>query len=179
MRNVVMFNLITLDGFFECPNADISWHNVDEEFNTYAITQWNACSGLIFSQKTYQLMASYWPTPDGIRDDPVVAGKMNALPKFVFSRTLSQVDWNNTQLIKEDAPDSIRKLKQQARQDLAEDNLLILGSADLSASLARAGLIDEYRLIINPLVLGQGTPLFKASGEPLRLNLVSTLPFKN
>lgn len=92
MRKLLVFNLVTLDGYFEGPNRDISWHNVDAEFNEYAIDMLNSVDTLIFGRVTYELMAGYWPTPDAIKNDPIVAGKMNALSKIVFSRTLNKVE---------------------------------------------------------------------------------------
>ena len=100
MRKLFVFNLVTLDGYFEGPNREIDWHNVDAEFNEYAIDMLNSVDALIFGRVTYELMASYWPTPDVIKNDPIVAEKMNTLPKIVFSRTLEKVEWNNTRLVK-------------------------------------------------------------------------------
>jgi dihydrofolate reductase len=173
MRKIIMFNLITLDGFFAGPNGDIDWHNVDEEFNDFAIAQLNAADGLIFGRVTYQLMESYWPTPAALNDDPIVAAKMNALPKFVFSRTLDRVGWNNTKLIKGNVAQEIPKLKEQAGKDL-----FLFGSADLASSLTPLGLIDEYRIMVAPVVLGSGKPLFKDVKDRLHLKLVNTRPFR-
>lgn len=173
-RKLFMFNLMTLDGYFEGLNHDISWHNVDEEFNEFAIDQLDEIGILLFGRVTYQLMASYWPTENGIKDDPVVAGKMNSLPKIVFSRTLKKADWNNTELIRDDVEDKISSLKRESGKEIA-----ILGSANLAASLIRAGLIDEYRIMVNPVILGSGVPLFKSLDENLRLKLVKTKTFKS
>ena len=93
MRKVILFNMVSLDGFFEAPKRDINWHNVDDEFNEFAIEQMNTVDTLIFGRVTYEFMVSYWPTSEAITNDPIVAEKMNSLPKIVFSKTLSQVDW--------------------------------------------------------------------------------------
>ncbi len=170
MRKVFLFNMMTLDGFFEGPNHDINWHNVDEEFNDFAIAQLNEIGTLLFGRVTYQLMASYWPTQSAIESDPVVAEKMNSIPKIVFSRTLENVEWNS-RLVKENAPEEITQLKQQPGKDIA-----IFGSADLAASLIPVGVIDEFRIMLNPVVLGSGTPLFK---NRLHLNLLKTKTFHN
>ena len=90
MRKLFSFNMVTLDGYFEGPNHEIDWHNVDGEFNEFAIEQTGAVDMLLFGRVTYQLMASYWPTPDAIKNDPIVADLMNRLPKIVFSRTLEK-----------------------------------------------------------------------------------------
>lgn len=164
MRKVIMFNMITLDGFFEGPNGEIDWHNVDDEFNEFSIQQTGSASGLIFGRKTYELMESYWPTSEAANDEPRVTEIMNRIPKFVFSRTLDRVDWNNSILVKGDAPAEVEKLKREPGGDL-----FIFGSADLSADLFQHGLIDEIRIIVNPVVLGAGRNLFE--GLPGRLNL--------
>jgi dihydrofolate reductase len=174
MRKIILFNMITLDGFFEGPNRDIGWHNVDEEFNEFAIDQLNSADGLIFGRVTYQLMAGYWPTELATTDDPIVAGLMNRIPKIVFSRTLEKVEWNNTRLVKEDVAGEISKLKQQTGKDL-----YIFGSADLASTFTELGLIDEYRIIVNPVVLGSGTPLFKDLNHKLNLKLLKTKTFKS
>ena len=174
MRKVILFNLVTLDGFFEGPNGEIDWHNVDEEFNEFAVHQVNTADGLIFGRVTYELMASYWPTPAAQADDPIVAEKMNTMPKIVFSRTLNTVEWNNTRLVKGDAAEEISKIKQQPGKDL-----LIFGSADLASNLTNLGLIDEYRIMVNPVVLGKGNPLFKDIKEKLNLRLLRTKTFSN
>jgi dihydrofolate reductase len=172
MRKMYAFNMMTVDGFFEGPNKEIDWHNVDGEFNEFAIDQLNATGILLFGRVTYELMASYWPTPDAVGDDPVVAGLMNAIPKIVFSKTLAKVEWNNTRLVKENAADEIRSLKQQPGNDIA-----IFGSANLIASLADSMVIDEYRIIINPIVLRQGHPLFRGTRDKIKLTLLKARPF--
>jgi dihydrofolate reductase len=171
-RKLIVFIMVTLDGFFEGPNQDISWHNVDQEFNEFAIEQLQTIGGILFGRVTYQGMASYWPTDAALSDDPVVAGQMNSLPKIVFSNTLDRADWNNTTLIKGDIAQEVAKLKQQPGKDL-----FIFGSGNLAANLTRLGLIDEYRLIINPVALGQGTPMFQGIAEKLQLKLLKTRVF--
>jgi dihydrofolate reductase len=174
MRKVIMFNLITLDGYFSGPNGDISWHQVDDEFNEYSIQQLHSCGGLIFGRVTYQLMASYWPTKQAKENDPMVAELMNSLPKYVFSNTLNTLDWNHAQLMQGEARNEVKSLKQQPGKDL-----YIFGSATLSATFIKNELIDEYRLMVNPIVLGSGISLFKNHGEMLKMKLISTKSFKN
>jgi dihydrofolate reductase len=175
MRKVIMFNLITVDGYFEGPNKwDISWHQVDSEFNEFSIEQLNKAGGLIFGRVTYQGMASYWPTPTALQNDPVVAGKMNSIPKYVFSKTLDKVDWNNSQLIKGDAVREMTRIKNEPGKDL-----LLFGSADLARTFTRNNLIDEYRLMVNPVVLGKGDPLFTENGSMLKFKLLDTKIFSN
>ncbi|MEN6408760.1 MAG: dihydrofolate reductase family protein, partial [Anaerolineaceae bacterium] len=155
MRKLAMFNLITLDGFFEGIHHEIDWHNVDAEFNDHAISQLESTGGLVFGRLTYEVMARYWTSPEARRDDRIIANFMNTIPKYVFSRTLDRVDWENAQLMKGDAAEMVKNLKAQPGKDL-----LIFGSADLSATLIQHGLIDEFSLLVNPVVLGSGVPLF-------------------
>jgi dihydrofolate reductase len=175
MRNVILFNLITLDGYFEGRNKwDIAWHQVDDEFNEFSIEQLNKAGGLIFGRVTYQGMASYWPTPTAIKNESRVAGLMNSITKYVFSNTLDKSDWNNTKIIKGDAAVELKKLKQESGKDL-----FIFDSADLASAFTKNRLIDEYRLIVNPIALGEGNPLFKQNGEMLKLKLLNTKSFRN
>ena len=169
-----MFNMMTLDGFFEGPSGDLFWHNVDAEFNEFAIAQLNSADGILFGRKTYEMMASYWPSEAAITDDPIVAGLMNKMPKFVLSRTLTKAEWNNTKLIKGNIAEEITKLKQQPGKDL-----LLFGSADLASTLTSLGLIGEYRIMVNPVVLGNGAPLFKGVKEKLQFKLVNTKMFRS
>lgn len=174
MTKLIVFNAITLDGFFEGLNSDISWHNVDEEFNEFAIENLNSISGLLFGRITYQLMASYWPTKQSVEDDPLVASKMNSLPKYVVSKTLDKVEWNNSKLIKENIMDEILKLKRREEKDLN-----IFGSGKLISSIIDLGLIDEFRIMLNPVVLGKGSPLFSGINSKINLELIKTKTFKN
>jgi len=174
MRKLFVFNLVTLDGYFEGPNREIDWHNVDAEFNEYAIDMLNSVDALIFGRVTYELMASYWPTPDAIKNDPIVAEKMNTLPKIVFSRTLEKAEWNNTKLVKADIEEEIKKMKRQSGKDMA-----LLGSGSILSQFARQGLMDEYRIMVNPVVLGDGRPLFKDIKGRLNLKLTKTRTFGN
>jgi dihydrofolate reductase len=174
MRKVILFDMVTLDGFFAGPDGEIDWHHVDEEFNDFAIAQLNSAGGLLFGRATYQGMASYWPTDTATANDPIVADKMNTLPKIVFSRTLERVEWNNTRLVKGNIAEEISKLRQQPGQDW-----LLFGSADLASTLTNLGLIDEYRIMVNPVILGNGKPLFKRIKDKLSLKLVQTRTFGN
>lgn len=168
-----MFNLISADGYFETGDHDITWHNVDAEFNDELATPMLEQAGtLIFGKRTYELMASYWPTEAGMRDDPVVAAKMNELDKLVFSHSLQHADWQHTTVLH--SIDQLKKLKQAAGKPF-----IILGSSNLCVSLLQQGLIDELRILVNPVVLGAGIPLFAGLAEPLRLQLQDTKPFKS
>ena len=174
MRKVILFNLISLDGYFEGLDQDINWHHVDDEFNEFAIQQTGEFGALLFGRVTYELMTSYWPTEAAKRDDAMVAGLMNSLPKIVFSTTLEKVEWENTTLVKDNFVEAVSKLKQEAGKDIA-----IFGSSDLAVTFIEHGLIDEFRIMVNPIVLGSGKPLFQGVKSKLDLRLINTLTFKS
>lgn len=175
MGNIVMFNMMTLDGYFAGPKGEIDWHQVDSEFNDFAIEQLDSAGGLLFGRVTYQMMASYWPSAEALKDDPVVASKMNSIPKYVFSRTLDRADWNNTRLLKGEAEVEAAKLRQQPGKPL-----FLFGSGNLAATLIRFSLIDEYRLMVNPVILGSGMPLFQGvQDDRLNVKLIKTKTFQN
>jgi dihydrofolate reductase len=167
MARLIMWNLMTLDGFVEGPNRDISWH-LDvwgEELEQLSIEQLNAAGGLLFGRVTYELMANHWPGETG-----EVADFMNAATKYVFSRTVKKSPWNNTQIFDADVPGTVARLKREGAKDI-----FLFGSADLAATLIAHGLIDEFRIAVNPVILGGGTPLFKP-GEKVRLKLIDSRP---
>jgi dihydrofolate reductase len=174
MKKIILFNMMTLDGFFEGPEKEIDWHNVDEEFNDFAIGQLDEASLLIFGRITYQLMAGYWPTEDAVKNDPVVAAKMNSIPKVVFSNLLVRTDWNNTILRKGNVSEVVGELKKEYDKDI-----FIFGSGNLAMSLASKNLIDEYRIMVNPVLLGRGNPLFRALPGKINLKLISTKVFRS
>jgi len=174
MRKVFLFMMVTLDGFFEGPDHEIDWHNVNEEFNEFAIDQLNEIGALLFGRVTYEGMASYWPTSTAKEDDPVVADKMNTIPKIVFSKTLDKVEWSNSRLVKENIAEEVSQLKQQQGRDLA-----IFGSANLAVTLLQMGLIDELRIMVNPVVLGAGKSLFTGLHDKVKLKLIKTRTFRS
>lgn len=174
MRKVRFFMLISVDGYFEGPEKELNWHNVDEEFNEFAIDQLDSVDTLLFGKVTYEMMASYWSTPAAKSDDPIVAEKMNTIDKIVFSKTLSSAAWQNTRLIKGNFVDEITRLKQKPGKDL-----IIFGSSDLAVTFIENDLIDEYRIMINPVALGGGKPLFKGIPNKLNLKLINSKIFKS
>ena len=168
MRKVIVSNLMSLDGFFEGPNHELDWFVVDEEFFAYARDMLRGVDTILFGRKTYQHMADYWPSAPA--DE--IADQMNNLPKIVFSRTLESAEWQNSTLVKSDAIAEISKSKQLPGKDM-----VILGSASLASFLLQQGLIDEYRVILNPVLLGSGNPLFQEVKQRLRLKLSRTKLF--
>jgi dihydrofolate reductase len=174
MRKLSVFNLVTLDGYISGEGGDISWHRVDKEFQKYAEKNSNSGNTLLFGRVTYEMMANYWPSADALKDDPVVARGMNRSPKIVFSRTLKKADWANTRLVKGDLLGEVRKLKKQSGKGLT-----IIGSGSIVAQLAQAGLIDEYQLLLNPVILGKGRTMFEGVERKPTLKLTSTRTFGN
>ncbi|MBS1910853.1 MAG: dihydrofolate reductase family protein [Bacteroidetes bacterium] len=175
MRNLVAFFQATLDGYVAGPGGDLGWaHSDDPEFQEFV--QGNARSGgmLLFGRRTYQMMSGFWPTPMAMERDPIVAERMNALPKVVFSRTLDEATWNNTTLVKGDLATEVRAMKSRPGEHMA-----ILGSVSIVAQLAQAGLIDEYQVVVNPIVLGSGLRMFEGIETRLHLKLVSERTFRN
>jgi dihydrofolate reductase len=168
MRKIIVSNLVSLDGFFEGPNKEIDWFIVDEEFFAYAKELLRSVDTLLFGAKTYEHMAAYWPSAPS--DE--IADKMNNLPKIVFSKTLQKADWNNSRLIGNNIQDEVLKLKAQPGKDI-----VIFGSASLASSLLKLGLIDEYRIILQPLLIGRGRRLFDEMENKLRLKLDHTKLF--
>jgi len=171
MRKLIMWNMVTMDGFFEGGKSwDIDWHNTGwgEELEQFSIQQLNSADLLLFGRVTYQGMASYWAPEKGD-----VADLMNGIAKVVFSRTLDKAEWNNTRLVKGNAEEEVARLKQQAGRDM-----LVFGSAALCATLTQHSMIDEYRLGINPIILGGGNPLFKPSPEPMKMKLLEAKVMK-
>lgn len=175
MRKLIVFNSVSVDGYFVDMNGDMSWaHNNDAEFN--AFVQGNASAGgeLLFGRITYELMAGYWPTPLAIKNDPVVAEGMNNLPKVVFSRTMDKASWNNTKLVKGNMAAEIRKMKKEPGKDM-----VIMGSGSIVSQLAQEGLIDEYQIVLIPVVLGKGRTMFEGIKGKLKLKLTKTRAFGN
>jgi dihydrofolate reductase len=174
MRGIYAFIVVTLDGFYEGPNQEFDWPVVDAEFNRFATAQLNDTDMLLFGRKTYELMAAYWPTPAARDDDPDVTERMNGMPKVVFSTTLETTGWNNTRLVGGDVAEEVARLKEQPGRDLA-----ILGSPNLTASLVRMGLVDELRIMVNPVALGSGRSLFRSLDDQLHLRLLQTRTFSS
>ena len=175
MRKLIVFNQVSLDGYFTDVNGEMSWaHKNDAEWLTFVEGNASAGGELLFGRITYELMVSYWPTPYAIKNDPIVAERMNNLPKVVFSRTLDKASWNNTKLVKGDMAAEIRKMKKEPGE-----NMVILGSGSIVSQLAQEGLIDEYQVVVNPVVLGKGRTMFEGIKEKLTLKLTKTRTFGN
>jgi len=177
MRKLVVFNHVSLDGYFTDAKGDMSFaQNAIPDAEWDAFVAGNASGGgmLLFGRITYELMASFWPTPFAAENMPVVAERMNNLQKVVFSRTLDEVSWNNTRLVKGDMTGEIRKMRKEEGADM-----VIFGSGSIVSQLAQEGLIDEYQIVVDPVALGKGRTMFDGIKEKLPLKLTKTRTFGN
>jgi len=177
VQKLVVFNNVTLDGYFTGLGGDLGWAysgTDDAEFRAFIADNASGGGELLLGRITYELMASYWPTPDAIKNDPIVAAGMNSMTKVVFSRTLNKVSWSNTKLVKSDIAAEVRRMKEAPGKGMA-----ILGSGSIVAQLAPQGLIDEYQVVVNPVVLGKGRTMFEGIKEMLSLKLTRTRIFAN
>jgi dihydrofolate reductase len=174
VRSVIVSNLISLDGCMAGPKGEIDWFTgiADKEFEAYAVDLINSIDTMLFGRVTYELMAGYWPTATPEADDPRIIAAMNTTSKVVFSRTLRQVNWKNTRLVKGDASEEVSKLKAQPGSDI-----VIYGSGELVSALAAKGLIDDYRIFVAPIILGGGIPLFRDIGARIPLKLLEARRF--
>ena len=177
MGKLIVFNSISLDGYFVDAKGEMSWaHNRKPDPEWDAFVGGNASGGgiLLFGRVTYDMMASYWPTPMAAKNSPGVAEHMNALEKVVFSRTMEKAAWNNTRLVKGDMVGEMRKLKRDSAK-----GMVILGSGSIVAQLANERVIDEYQFVVVPVVLGGGRTMFDNVREKIQLELVMSRAFVN
>jgi dihydrofolate reductase len=174
VRKLYSFLMMTLDGFYEGPNQEFDFWDLDGEFNEFAVGQLHDADILLFGRVTYEGMASYWPTQGAREDDPVVAELMNTLPKVVVSTTLTSAAWGPTRVVGGNVAEELAKLKQQPGKDLA-----ILGSPNLTVSLLGMGLVDELRVMVNPVILGGGPSVFRTIKEERKLQLLQTRTFSS
>ena len=165
------FMITSADGYHAGPGQALDWHTIDEEFGRFALGQLREAGTLVFGRVTYELMAAFWPTSAGRESDPDVAQAMNTTPKIVISRTLPQATWAGTQIISNHAEEELAKLKQQPGKDI-----VIQGSSTLTAGLLHTGLHNELRILVTPVILGQGRSLFAGAGKT-SLKLLETQQF--
>ncbi|HEV8240634.1 MAG TPA: dihydrofolate reductase family protein [Thermoanaerobaculia bacterium] len=178
MGNLHVFENVTLDGYFTGEDGDLSWAHArggdDEDWNDFIAGNASRGGTLLLGRKTFEMMKAYWPTPQAKKEAPEVAAGMNRMQKVVVSRTLDDPGWSNTEVINGDLAEEVRKLKQAADNDIT-----ILGSGSIVAQLAAEGLIDDYQVIVNPVVLGKGRSLFEGVEQAPNLKLLKTRAFKN
>jgi dihydrofolate reductase len=176
-RKLIVFNSISVDGYFSDAQGEMGFaHNAtpDEEWDAFVAGNASGGGELLFGRITYELMASFWPTELAVKQMPVVAEGMNNTSKVVFSRTMEKATWSHTRLVKGDLIGSVRRMKEEPGEGLA-----ILGSGSIVSQLAPAGLIDEYQVVVVPVVLGKGRTMFESVREKVSLSLISSKAFRN
>ena len=178
MRKVVLFVHVSLDGYAAGPNGELDWISYDDELQEYASEIESTVGSPLYGRVTYQLMESYWPTvltdPSSNEKDRAHAQWLENVTKIVFSTTLNDVSWNNSILIRDNIAGEITKLKKQLGKDL-----VIYGSPGFARTLMQLDLIDEYRLTVNPVILGKGIPLFTNTPDMRRLKLLKSRTFNS
>ncbi|MDW7771961.1 MAG: dihydrofolate reductase family protein [Desulfobulbaceae bacterium] len=173
MRKVIVSNYMTLDGFFAGPDGELDWFVWDREIAEYMKEQFGAIDTILFGRVTYELMVEYWPAASPPEEDPVIIEAMNNLQKVVFSRTLDRPGWYNSRLGGNNIAEEVAKMKKEPGRDM-----VIFGSSTIVSALTQAGMIDEYRIFINPVVLGRGRPMFAGLNESFKLKLYGTRTFR-
>lgn len=175
MRTITVFNSVSLDGYFTDERGDMSWaHKNDPEWQAFTAENAGGGGELLFGRVTYEMMRSHWPTPEARKANATVADAMNNLPKVVFSKTLEKTDWKNTRIIKGDIAAAVRRMKEESGPPM-----VLMGSGTIVSQLTSARLVDEYQVIVVPLVLGRGRTMFEGVKEKVALKLKKTRPFKN
>jgi dihydrofolate reductase len=177
MRNLIYTNMASLDGYMEGPDGNLDWAIIDEELHTFVNDQERETGAMLYGRRTYEVMAAFWPTADAepSKYPPYIieyARIWQQIPKIVFSRTLDRVE-GNASLIKEVSVDSIMKLKEQPGKNLE------VGGANLASTFIKLGLIDEFRLFIQPVILGAGKPMYPVLSDKINLNLVEDRRFSS
>ncbi|MBS1859389.1 MAG: dihydrofolate reductase [Acidobacteria bacterium] len=177
MPKLIVFNHVSLDGYFTGPNGDLAWAyrgTDDPEYGAFVAQNASGGGRLLLGRITYDMMVRYWTTPEASRHSPAVAEGMNRMTKLVFSRTLENASWSNTKLLNGDPATEVRRIKSEPGPGIA-----LLGSGQIVAQLATAGLIDEYQFVVDPVVLGGGRTMFAGLPTPLNLDLTQSRTFAN
>lgn len=168
LRRIIASEMVTVDGFFSGPNGELDWFVQDEELDKFANDLIDSVDTILYGRATYQMMAGYWPHASGS-----FADRTNRLPKLVFSSTLDETpwgDWDTARPVNGVLAEEVAKLKTQPGKDI-----VIYGSGSVVRALARLGAIDEYRLVVNPVMLGAGKPLFDGLAQRGNLRLIESL----
>jgi dihydrofolate reductase len=173
---IVLMMSVSLDGYIEGPDHDISWHRVDDELHQHMNDTVRQFAGLLSGRRVYENLAAFWPTADTDPDASAItvefAGIWREIPKVVYSRTLEKADWNAT-VVREVVPEEVRALRERAGGDLG------LGGAEVAGEFLRQGLVDEFRIYVHPALVGHGTRLFPEADIAASLRLVESRVFGN
>lgn len=172
MRKVIVSIFVSLDGYIADDNGELNWTKHDAEMEQYSLNILRATGTMLLGRKTYELFVSYWPTAD----EPG-SNELNMMDKVVFSRTLDKVawgEWGKVRLVKDNITEEVARLKAQPGKDM-----VIFAGAGIISTFRKLDLIDEYRLLLHPVVLGSGKPLFEAVDQPFNLKLLRTEPLQD
>ena len=176
MGKLIYLLNVSLDGYIETPDHGLDWTKVDDELHSWFNDQMRTLDATIYGRRIYELMGAHWPTAES---DPSISDTerefaqiWNPLPKIVFSSTLTSVDWNS-RLVRGDVGDVLERLRTEFDGDIG------VAGPTTAASFIRRGLVDEYRLVVHPVVLGAGTPFFPKLDEPIHLQLKETRTFQS
>jgi dihydrofolate reductase len=176
MRKIISFMHVSLDGFVAGPNGELNWAKVDEELFDHVGKRIRQGDTALYGRVTYQMMESYWPAagkkPDATRHEIDHSKWYSQAHKIVLSRSLNEADLTNTRVISDNLSDNINNIKQQAGEEI-----LLFGSPGATHSLMQRKLIDGYWLFVNPIILGEGIPLFKGIKDKVNLKLLNTRTF--
>lgn len=177
MRKITVFDFTSLDGYFSGPGGDTSWHQhsaAGSEEGDFSGQNAQSESVLLFGRTTFEMMRSFWPTATAAEQMPETADGMNKSPKIVFSNTLTEPGWNNTTILKGDIVAQMKKMKETPGKDMT-----ILGSGSIVRLFTEHKLIDEFHIMIDPVLLGKGKTLFEGMEKPVKLELIDTRIFKS
>jgi len=176
MRKLIFFMHTSLDGFVAGLNGEMNWINVDEAMFDFVGTMTDKADTALYGRVTYDMMQSYWPTageqPNASKHDKEHSAWYNKVSKVILSKTISEKGLDNTTVIGDHLAVNIHKIKEQEGKDI-----IIFGSPRASQSLLNEGLIDEFWLFVNPIILGKGMPLFKDITDTTKLKLIETKTF--
>ena len=173
MKKLGAFLFISLDGYFEGENRDISWHRQGTEDNEYAVENLEKDNILLFGRITYKMMEKYWTSQEAMKSEPEVAKLMTKSEKIVVSRKLKNPEWENAKCLSGELISGIQDLKNQSGKDI-----VILGSNSIMVQLADAGLMDRFEIMIDPIAIGSGKRLFHGLNSKLDLELCDARKFE-
>lgn len=176
MRKIIATEFYSLDGLMSDPKDEMDWvtTNFDPELGKYEDDLYDNADTLMLGRVTYKIFESYWPSEAASNDDPEMARRINEIQKIVFSKTLDQVEWKHSKIVKEIIPEEISEMKQATGK-----NILVVGSSDIVQQLTNLDLIDEYHFVVHPVILGSGKPLLKGVKARHNLRLIDTKAFEN
>ncbi len=174
MRKIVLDTIVSLDGCYTDGKSEIDWFDFCDEDMTWSHDILTRAGTLVFGRTTYVDFSGVFPKMDAAKVgfDPYIVAQLNALPKVVFSKTLKEASWNPVTVVPSDPAKELARMKEGDGKDI-----VLLGSGSIAAAAVRAGLVDEYRLRVEPIILGSNRPLFADPKERRKLRLVKSWPF--